>query len=218
MMTTVGVSQFCLIGQFISFLPGEKSPYQGISLEVFQGDDRSSIVSTVGSNAGSHLSKAAELAVRQVVLSKRLRRMMYCYLAPRDWVRVVGKPVFDKRSGQVTWKATEISKLPAHQVDRLTHQMRLSTQAQALVSEASSRVLVCQGASCRRRGSSAVGDAIAHLLSEKESPLHCAVQPTGCMKRCKQGPNVVFPSGGSYDPVTVEQVRALIPHRRDVEL
>ena len=219
-MTSVGASQFCMVGRFISFLPGEKSPYQGISLAVLQGDSRSQ----VGSKVALKASKASVLAVRHVVLSKQLRRMIYRYLAPQDWVRVVGKQAFDKQSGQLAWKATEISKLSTHQAERLTRQLRSPARSQAPVSVSGARVLVCQGSSCRRRGSLAVENAIArHLsekenLSEKESFPQCTVQPTGCMKRCKQGPNVVLPSGDSYDHVTVEQVRSLFPLIMNAEL
>lgn len=215
MMTSVGASQFCLVGRFLSFLPGEKSPYQGISLEVLREDRRSQ----AGSDVALSANKAAALTIQQVVLSKQLRRMMYCYLAPQDWVRVVGKQAFDKRSGQLAWKATEISKLSAHQVDRLAYRLRSSpTRAQATTSAPGSRVLVCQGSSCRRRGGLAIGNAIARHLSEKADFPQCTVQPTGCMKRCKQGPNVVLPSGDRCNPMTVEQVRSLFPHMLDAGL
>lgn len=75
-MADTSATRFCLVGRFLTFLPGEKSPYQGLSME---------IALDVNSEP------PAEPAECQILLSKDLRRMMYRYLEPQDWVRVVGR-------------------------------------------------------------------------------------------------------------------------------
>ncbi|MGB3766860.1 MAG: (2Fe-2S) ferredoxin domain-containing protein [Phormidesmis sp.] len=201
----MSATRFCLIGRFTAFLPGEKSPYQMISLEAVQAED--------------HLNSrlVPEPIAHQVLLSKDLRRMMYRYLAPQDWVRVVGEQTLNRRNGQMEWKAAEISKLSAFQVDRLKQEMVSHTKINASGAGLAARVLICQESSCRQRGSLAVKEAMAHALTETEGLSKVVIQATGCLKRCKLGPNVVTVPGGSYSRMTVEAGRSLIRKLLDSE-
>ena len=204
-MADMSATRFCLIGRFTAFLPGEKSPYQMISLEAVQAED--------------HLNSrlVPELIAHQVLLSKDLRRMMYRYLAPQDWVRVVGEQMLNRRNGQMEWRAAEISKLSAFQVDRLKHEMVSHKRINASGAGLAARVLICQESSCRQRGSLAVKEAMAHALTETEGSSKVVIQATGCLKRCKLGPNVVMMPGGSYSRMTVEAGRSLIQKLLDSE-
>lgn len=201
-------SSFCLVGRFIAFVPGEKSPYQMISLDVSLGDS------------------SAEATHYQIVLDKHLRRMMYRYLNPQDWLRVVGHRAMNLRSGQLEWKAAEIFKLSAHQVSAYrvsayqtsTH----SLPAVTLAAKASApvRVLICQASDCRQRGSEAVSRALKEAIaqadssqansSQANSSQKIMVQSTGCMKRCKEGPNIVTVPGGKHCQVSLEGAIALL--------
>ena len=203
-MADMSAAQFCLVGRFTAFLPGEKSPYERISLEAVQTED------------SLNPSLDQGLVTHQILLSKDLRRMTYRYLSPQDWVRVVGKQKLNPRNGQVEWKAAEISKLSACQVDGLKGEAILSQGANAPQSARDTRaaravrVLICQESGCRQRGSLAVRDAIARVITEAEDAPNIAVQSVGCMKRCKLGPNVVTLPGGSYSQVTDEEGRSLV--------
>lgn len=197
-MADMSAAQFCLIGQFLTFLPGEKSPYQKLSLEVARDEG------TVNAPPVTH----------QIQLGKDLRRMMYRYLAPQDWVRVVGKQVIDQRSGQMVWRAAEISKLSLGQVNQLKHQTALPRASQ---SPKPIRVLICQKSDCRQRGSLAVSQAIEAAILQRGDFANAeagnskiVIQATGCMKRCQAGPNVVMLPGGAHSRVTPEEGRSLI--------
>ncbi|PZO22736.1 MAG: hypothetical protein DCF25_02150 [Leptolyngbya foveolarum] len=206
-------SSFCLVGRFIAFVPGEKSPYQMISLDVSLGDS------------------SAEATHYRIVLDKHLRRMMYRYLNPQDWLKVVGHRAMNLRSGQLEWKAAEIFKLSAHQVSAYrvsayqtsTH----SLPAVTLAAKASApvRVLICQASDCRQRGSEAVSRALKEAIaqanssqanssqtnsSQTNSSQKIMVQSTGCMKRCKEGPNVVTVPGGQHCQVSLEGAITLL--------
>lgn len=196
-------SSFCLMGRFIAFVPGEKSPYQMISLDVSLSDS------------------SAEAAHYQIVLDKHLRRMMYRYLNPQDWLKVVGHRAMNLRSGQLEWKAAEIFKLSAHQVSAYqtsTH----SLPAVTLAAKASApvRVLICQASDCRQRGSEAVSRALKEAIaqanssqtnsSQTNSSQKIMVQSTGCMKRCKEGPNIVMVPGGKHCQVSSKGAIALL--------
>ncbi len=216
-MADMSATRFCLIGRFTAFLPGEKSPYQGISLEAVRAEGSSS--SSLTQALSTH-----EPVPHQILLSKDLRRMMYRYLAPQDWVRVVGKQTLNQRNGQLEWKAAEISKLSACQVNRLKPEMISPQRANAPQSVRAARaaravrVLICQESGCRQRGSLLVRDAVTHIITEAKGSSKIAVQSTGCMKRCKLGPNMVMLPGGSYSQVTAEEGRSLVQQMLDSKI
>ncbi len=187
-------SRFCMAGRFLSFLPGEKSSYQRLSLAILQGR---------GGAIAPHFAQETH----QILLSKDLRRMMYRYLLPQDWISVVGKQVINPRSAQMEWKAAEIYKLSALQIDQLKQVVTVPEPAKALKP---ARVLVCQASGCRQRGSLAIEAAIAQTLATADHPEKVTVQATGCLKRCKAGPNIVMLPGGSYSQLTVKKTVALM--------
>lgn len=199
-MTAMNAAHFCLVGRFLSFLPGEKSPYQKISLAAaLRGDTGNLLLAPMLSTDGS--------VTHQILLSKDLQRMMYRYLAPQDWIRVVAKEALDRRSGQMEWKATEISKLSFSQVDELR---RTAVLAKPNKIAKPVRVLICQESSCRQKGSVAVSEAITGAIAQAGCSKTVIVQTTGCMKRCKVGPNVVMLPGGFHSQATPESGVSLI--------
>jgi (2Fe-2S) ferredoxin len=218
--------RFCSIGRFLRFLPGEKSPYQKLLWEMLDAEGNSS----------------AKSAPQQLWLGSNLRKMMYRYLEPHDWIRIVGKQVIDKRSAQLMWKATEISKLSSAQVNQLKNsqlknsqprntQFRddaiLNSRDDSFVSgplktaentDKPVRVLICQKSGCRQRGSVAIAEAMEGAIAQSTCPQKVTVQATGCMKRCKAGPNVVMLPGGSYSQVTPAEGLKLIHNRLNAGL
>ena len=198
----ISAVRFCLVGRFVAFLPGERSPYQRLSLAVL-----------AEAPPDLALDKLIERppVEHPLVLSKDLRRMMYRYLEPQDWVRVVGTQALNRRSGLMEWRAAEISKLSLGQVEQLKHQMTLPQAA----TPKPTRVLICQQADCRQRGSLAVSQAMRNELHQsgvieaEVGSSETIIQATGCMKRCKVGPNVVI-AGKVHTEVTPAQGRSLI--------
>lgn len=193
---------FCLTGRFLTFLPGGKSPYQRLLLETVLAENPFNPESSSGP------------VEYQIVLGKDLRRMMYRYLEPQDWVRVVGRRSLNRRSGLIEWKAAEISKLSSAQVDQLKHQTTLPAASK---SSKPIRVLICQKSDCRQRGSLAVSQAMESAILQRNdsaaadaSSSKIVIQATGCMKRCQAGPNVVMLPGGVHTRVTPDEGRSLV--------
>ena len=192
---TDSMTPFRLTGRFLGFLPGEKSPYQMISLAA----------------SPDGCSQSAEAGNYQVVLGKQLRRMMHRYLEPQDWIGVVGYQGINLRSGQMEWKADEILKLSARQVAEYQTSVRqpvVSSPTKAATKPV--RILICQKSDCQRRGSEAVSQVLKEAIARTEAAQKVVVQSTGCMKRCKVGPNVVMLPGGAHSEVSVERARSLI--------
>jgi (2Fe-2S) ferredoxin len=59
-------------------------------------------------------------------------------------------------------------------------------------SAASSKILICQKSSCRKRGSLAVQHALEQELSDRQLSSQVCVKATGCLKQCSKGPNLII--------------------------
>ena len=187
----------CWTGQFIDFIPGEKSPYQFLSLSLLR-------VSALDAGAASVArTLTAELDDQpQLRLGKDLRRMMMGYLSCDDWIRVVVKGKVDAATGELTWKAREVVKLSDKQVSqeqRLAKAEAKQTGKKVPTLPSSPekkqkpiRVMVCQKSSCRKRGSEKVQKVMASALKKDGQAANVKIQATGCLKNCKAGPNVVL--------------------------
>jgi (2Fe-2S) ferredoxin len=71
------------------------------------------------------------------------------------------------------------------------------------------KVLVCKKSSCWKRG----GEAVCQVIEEMCRDLgdRVQIQTTGCLKRCKQGPNlVIMPDKARYSSVKPQQVPVLL--------
>lgn len=204
-MTHLKSAAFCLTGRFLTFLPGEKSPYQMISLDV--SPLRAASKSSDGNDLSDKETVNHQTVNYQIVLGKHLRQMMYRYLEPQDWLRVVGQQRMNARSGQLEWTASEVIKLSPHQVSARPQQV---TDLSLEISAKPVRVLVCQKSSCHQKGGWAVRRAIEEAIIQAGDSEKFTVQSTGCMKRCKEGPNVVMVPGEKYCRVTVKGARSLI--------
>lgn len=168
---------FRLEGEFQGFASGKKSPFKYL------------------------LVKTATEDVR-IKLKKPLRMMLFRYLVPGDWVRIVGRQKWD--DDEITLKADEVVRIPAP-VNAVGSAMMSETTKGRQDSTAgnltkkpkskSPKILICQKSECRKRGGGAVGEMVERSLSELGLSDQVSVKYTGCMDRCKAGPNMVFMPG-----------------------
>lgn len=172
---------FCLDGQFQGFAAGKSSPFQYLEL-------------VVGAN------------YYQVKLGKDLQLMLFRYLQPGDWVRIVGKQKAAADGPQL--KAREVVRLsqpPTHPT------VQVAAKAAPKTAKTRARVLVCQKSSCRKRGAEAVCARLNSALAQAGLQDQVTIQGTGCMDRCKSGPQVVvMPDKTRYSRVSPEEVPALV--------
>ncbi|MDZ4871365.1 MAG: hypothetical protein CLLPBCKN_000753 [Chroococcidiopsis cubana SAG 39.79] len=77
--------------------------------------------------------------------------------------------------------------------------------------KAKASILVCQKSDCVKRGANGVCKALQASLNERGLENEVEIKPTGCLKQCKAGPNVVvMPDKTRYTRVQTEQVAELI--------
>ncbi len=182
---------FRLEGQFVGFEAGGKSPFKYLRLRTASGAQR-------------------------IKLSKDLQLMLFRYLAAGDRLRVVGQQKIDKQTGEPRYKAQDVVRIDSGTVAALDPDAAISSvdEPGARHPENSkkkkARILICNKSSCRKRGSEAVCGAIAQTLSQLDLT-DVELKKTGCIDRCKAGPNVVMmPGKAKYTRVSPNQIPKLV--------
>ena len=218
-------SRFYVEGHFLGFASGKKSPFKYIRV----------------------MTETQELCIK---LKKPLQLMLFRYLVPGDWIRVVGSQKWDKDSEELMLKADEVVRATAPTENRAgTHETAVdgltitqpggemgtpnvktlqplgvpveipaattSKSSQSASSQSSRtkpiKVLICQKSGCRKRGGTAVGEMVERSLCQLGLSDNVTVKYTGCMDRCKAGPNLVFmPGKAKYSRVEPGMVPDLV--------
>ncbi|MEO0397672.1 MAG: (2Fe-2S) ferredoxin domain-containing protein, partial [Cyanobacteria bacterium P01_A01_bin.137] len=130
---------FCLEGQFEGFMAGGKSPFKYLSLRNPQGQ-------------------------HGIKLPKSVRMMLFRYLQVGDSIRVVGEQSIDPETGEPKLKAKEVVRIkplavvttPIKDVPKPASPKPVSPKPKSK----SSKILICQKSSCRKRGASQVCRAV----------------------------------------------------------
>lgn len=176
---------FCLEGRFGGFIAGGKSPFKYLNLQ--------------GVNE-HHVIK----------LPKSVRLMLFRYLQTGDWIRVVGSQSMDKETGEPSLKAREVLRVkPLEVVTTPADPVR--TPELEKRKSGKPKILICQKSACRKRGAAKVCREVEAALAASDLSDTVQVKLTGCMDRCKAGPNmVVMPHKQRYTKVKPAQVPGLI--------
>ncbi|MBD2483743.1 (2Fe-2S) ferredoxin domain-containing protein [Planktothrix sp. FACHB-1365] len=73
------------------------------------------------------------------------------------------------------------------------------------------KILICQKSDCRKRGGDAICTLLQQELAQRGLEDQVTIQKTGCLKKCKAGPNLVMlPDKTRYSKVEPEKIPALI--------
>jgi (2Fe-2S) ferredoxin len=74
-----------------------------------------------------------------------------------------------------------------------------------------SQIEVCQKSGCRKRGSKAICKALAKSLKQTGLQKKVALHETGCMGKCKSGPNIfILPDKTRYTHVRPKQIAGIV--------
>ncbi len=141
-----------------------------------------------------------------IKLSKESRASVRGVLTPGDWLQVIGEQKRSDETGELRYKALQIAVISAHSATPVANSNPAPVPTAAKVN-----ILVCQKSDCLKRGSSAICAALESALSDRNLQDHVHIKPTGCMKQCKAGPNlVVMPDKTRYSHVSPHQVGAVL--------
>ena len=149
---------------------------------------------------------------RIVKLPKALRPSLSRTLTLGDWLEVSGYQKLE--DGEVEFKAEQISTL-AQAVSQPAGQSAESAQPIPTIPGSSPgrrhqpEILVCQKSDCCKLGGNA-------LMRELQAELHergltdIQIKGTGCLKRCKSGPNLIMPDRSRHSRIQANDVAALL--------
>lgn len=141
-----------------------------------------------------------------VKLPKELRPLLYRSLMPGMAVRVMGSQKWNSEAGCFKLKAYQVSPLGLADMPQQS-----SKQGQPQAAEpAKACILVCQKSDCCKRGGRALTAALQQELDDRGLADQVKIKGTGCMKRCKAGPNLVMPDKTRYSNLRASDVPALI--------
>ena len=138
-----------------------------------------------------------------IKVPKELRNTLDPRMIPGCWLEV---------SGTQKRKKTGIVQLTADTIALAKQQPKSELEAIVLPKlSPKACVLVCQKSTCRKRGGEAVCHALEAELRDRGLGDRVKIRTTGCLKQCKQGPNlVVMPDKARYSNVSSAQIPALI--------
>ncbi len=123
------------------------------------------------------------------------------HLFPHCWLKVTGMRKYEIHKDRVKYKAYKIELLPA--------QAKETTPNKAIATK-TTKVLVCQGSSCRKNGGQ-ICQLLQTQLQAKNMAHRVEIKTTGCLKQCKQAVNlIIMPGGIRYSRVQQEQVSKLV--------
>lgn len=143
-----------------------------------------------------------------IKVPKEMRDRLDRDLMPGCWVAITGTRKLDWKKGIVKLTAAEVQ-LTTKPSDGLT--MLVSPSAPPPPAQGKASILVCQKSSCCQRGSKAVCRALEESLHDRGLTDRVEIKTTGCLKQCKQGPNlVVMPDKSRYSNFQPQQIDELL--------
>lgn len=145
--------------------------------------------------------RLASTSEHRIKLPKDLRSQL---LTPGEWIQVVGIRKVNQ-TGQVKLKAKDLTiARPLSLAPAVTSPVAVSKSSKT------ETILVCQKSDCCKLGAKAITSALQTAIQQQGLTNQVIVKGTGCMKRCKVGPNLVMPDKTRYSKVSPKAISTLI--------
>ena len=85
------------------------------------------------------------------------------------------------------------------------------TEANSPCARKKAQILVCQKSDCQKRGAGKVCKVLSEVLSDRGLEEHVTIKKTGCLKKCKAGPNlVIMPNKARYSRISSAEIPDVI--------
>lgn len=146
-----------------------------------------------------------------IKLSKESRASVKRALTPGEWIRVSGTKL-DSKAGTPKLKAYQITPSAPNYSKPLQ-------SLEVKPAKANAKILVCQKSDCCKRGGLGVCQALETVLRDRGLEGQVSIKGTGCMNKCKAGPNIIFaPDKTRYSRVHPAEIPALVEKHFPSEL
>jgi (2Fe-2S) ferredoxin len=148
-----------------------------------------------------------------VKISKDLRRSIQQVMVPGEWIKVSGWQTQDRKTGIGKFKADQLSRAVPSSSQAAPPEAPIVTAIAtpaATPAKAKACILVCQKSDCCKRGGRDISKALEAGLGDRALQQEVTIKGTGCMKRCKAGPNIVMPDKTRYTRIRPGDVPAIL--------
>jgi (2Fe-2S) ferredoxin len=154
-----------------------------------------------------------------IKVSKQIRANLSQILKPGFQVQIQGQRQQSWKNGKVKYRADVVEILANQEVaSRFEREVStLEKQNEQIISSTKpsakpkAKVLVCQKSTCWKRGGKEVCELLEASIRDRGLTTQVQIQPTGCLKQCKKGPNIVMmPDKACYSKVQPQQVPSLL--------
>lgn len=147
-----------------------------------------------------YLSLSTPEADYLIAVAKSPKNLLGEHLQAGCLLKVTGMRKYKLHQEQVEYKA--------YRVELLSEQS--SNQTAIAANRSKTKILVCQGSSCGKKGGQAICKILQTELKTKGLTQQVEIKTTGCMKQCKQAPCLIMPVRNSYTRVQPQQVSQLV--------
>jgi hypothetical protein len=122
-----------------------------------------------------------------IKVSKQLRPQIQD-LQPGVWLAMMSEERMDMGTGEIKIKVRQLLKLP----DTSTPEYSTSSSI-GLVESAKNpaQIRVCQGSSCRRKGSGQLCQMMQSYLDRMSLTAQVEIKPVKCLHQCKDAPHII---------------------------
>lgn len=193
------ISEFSLEGRFLGFNIKDGDKFKHLRISTAQG----------------------EFSIK---ISKQLRSCLDYSIKAGEWVKVTGKKKLDLDTGKIKFKAYSFIKCLPNAATKVDRAIEIKPDiTPAIKSEKSdikptsppvknkACILVCQKSDCWKRGGKDVCQVLTDTLRDRGLDEEITVKTTGCLKQCKNGPNiVVMPDKTHYRKIAASAIPAVV--------
>jgi (2Fe-2S) ferredoxin len=199
------VTQFCLEGRFLDFVIKDGYKLKGLMVMTSEGEC-------------------------YVKLAKHLRFAFDLRLPPATWLQIIGTKKYCTETGKMKLKADRVMAAACDMPKALSLSSRNFAEGyipqQDFVAyreinptpaepsnpkpEKKAVILMCQKSDCMKRGGKELCQALENKLGDRNLDQQVTIKPTGCMKNCKNAPNLVMPDKTRYSGIRAKDVPTLL--------
>lgn len=146
--------------------------------------------------------------------SKEIRHQLTQKITPGCWVEVSGETKLSIKTGKLKLKADSVrlvANIDSNTEEKFFPNLENNLTNRQPAKKPQSCILLCQKSDCWKRGGKAVCQILEENLRERGLEDQVQIKRTGCLKQCKQGPNlVIMPDKKRYSNLKPQQIPTLI--------
>ena len=149
-----------------------------------------------------------------IKLSSKLRKNLDSNLVKGSLLKITGEQKQNRKTDKIKYKASRVILVTQ---DAEAAETKIKQKKISLLpvfdnqKKSQAKVLICQKSNCWKKGGKKVCEQLEANLRDRNLGGEIPIKKTGCLKKCKQAPNIVMlPDKVRYSKVKAKQIPDLI--------